>query len=55
MRGAGGLLTLWPDGVDFEVDLRSVADPVIRDLLFDAIVENHDAILTALRREAGLT
>jgi hypothetical protein len=55
VRGAGGLLTLWPDGVDFEVDLRSVADPVIRDLLFDAIVKNHDAILTALRREAGLT
>jgi hypothetical protein len=48
---AGGTLTLWPDGVAFEVDLRGVADPVIRDILLDAVNANHAAILEELKRE----
>ncbi len=48
---AGGVLTLWPDGVDFEVDLRGVADPVIRNVLLDAVNANHAVILEELKRE----
>jgi hypothetical protein len=48
---AGGVLTLWPDGVDFEVDLRGVADPVIRNILLDAVSASHAVILEELKRE----
>ena len=54
VRGAGGTLTLWPDGAGFDIDLRSVADATLARMLLDAVSASYDAILAALRREAGL-
>jgi hypothetical protein len=55
VREAGGTLTLWPDGAGFDTDLRAVADTMVAGMLLEAVSDHYDAILTALRSEAGLT
>jgi hypothetical protein len=55
VREAGGTLTFWPDGAGFDTDLRAVADAYLAGMLLDAVSDDYDAILTALRREEELT
>jgi len=52
-RGSGAVFALFADGTGFTLDLRRVADSVIRDALSDAISANYEPILDLLRREAG--
>ena len=50
-RESGGTLTLWPDEAGFDIDVRAVSDPMIRDLLLASIDAGYAAILGELRRE----
>jgi hypothetical protein len=52
-KGDGALFNLFDDGTGFTPDLRRVADPVLRNLLLDAINADREAILDLLRREAA--
>jgi hypothetical protein len=52
-REAGGTVVLWPDGVDFEIDLRGVADKQTAEMLLDVLsdISCHSEILEQLKRE----
>jgi len=53
-KADGAVFNLFDDRTGFTIDMRLVADQIIRNLLMDSIRANYDAILAILRHEAGL-